>query len=86
MRIFPKNEKQVSDDVEIFRFQSGIYLGDINFYSNDINFYSMFLTIANERFGENVITKKNTILPTNKCQHICSTNSYHQVFIKIKIA
>lgn len=49
-RVFPQNQKQVFNDVENFKFLYGLGL-------DDINFYSMFLTIANERFSENVITK-----------------------------
>lgn len=50
-RVFPQNQKQVFNDVENFKFLYGLGL-------DDINFYSMFLTIANERFSENVITKR----------------------------
>lgn len=50
-RVFPQNQKQVFNDVENFKFLYGLGL-------DDINFYSMFLTIANERFSEKVITKR----------------------------
>lgn len=79
-RVFPQNQKKVSDDVKNFKFlYDGLGL-------DDINFYSMFLLLLMRDSVKMLSQKRNTILPTNKFRYICSTSSYHQVLIKIKIA